>query len=74
VFLVVDQHCAARGALSLVNIASKLMTIDGHEGGILILMDLLGHRSPNGLRLSGERSRAKRVRCSRGLGDLTRNP
>src|SRR5262249_20879639 len=24
--------------------------------------------APNGLRLSGERSRAKRVRCSRGLG------
>src|SRR5215470_15437274 len=24
---------------------------------------------PNGLRLTGERSRAKRVRCSRGLGD-----
>jgi hypothetical protein len=23
---------------------------------------------PNGLRLSGERSRAERVRCSRGLG------
>src|SRR5262252_4828433 len=26
---------------------------------------------PNGLRLSGERSRAKRVRCSRGLGGAT---
>ena len=24
--------------------------------------------APNGLRLSGERSRAERVRCSRGLG------
>src|SRR5215471_21069587 len=34
--------------------------------------DLHQPRAPNGLRLSGERSRAERVRCSRGLGGNAR--
>jgi hypothetical protein len=62
VFLVVDQHRTARGARGVVHIPVQPVTVDGDDGGVLVLVDILGHRSSNGWRLSEEGKKARVIR------------